>query len=891
MKLISKILIGVIISSVLITTAFSLTPCDSDYSYARYLNITTTEAKTNAQILVNLNSTYMNFSDMLESGYDIRFYDTSCNNIKQFRQYFNKSLNNSYFWLNDTTIKGVNEYIIDYSYTSASDNSTDDIFYFYDSMSTKDVGKWTFEESGTSIISAINNTVTHYGRNTTYMHIIADDSEVYIQAKPSVELSDVTMSVWYNLLVDSKSHMGFYPENTTTWANDPSFYDSSGDSYIKEDGSANLVTGVTNNPNKWYRLAMKQNDTGLFFFKSGNTSLTNQQTNFDAGQTLEGIVIGEMNTGGNVAPFHLSDMIIAREPVVSSVLVSRVSTDFGVHILTPANNTVIYGNKYNFTFMVTSNVETVNLTMWINGTLNHTGNYTANTTHGLLIPFKTQGDYEFKIGYTNKSLNQSANVFINLFKLNSTTDLTSGAMETQNVNYFIYINNYSADFDIVTSVKINGTVWNATLYETGSTNITYLAQIQLPSISIASETISINTSVLFDFGSYTSNQTLNQTVPIYKIYINNCTGVTIGNETITFDARYELNNSLAGSIDWDVRVAYNISDVLFNFSYSWASADNISLCIYPPNQTIYADIDIFIEKDGFDNRIKIHRNLELSIVEQKSTLFLITSTNGTLINFLVNDQYSNEQEDILIKIQRYFFENTTWTDVTTIETNQLGRASAYLQLNDVQYRFLLYENGFIVNQYDPLFITSTEYTLTTASTTDIDYTSYMDIEVECNYNEVTKVFRCTGTNPSGANRDFMLTVTEVALYNEEIYCDTSASGSAVTLTCDLSTAPTDATQGFTYSFSVKVGTDWVSRWGGRIGIQPTTNTYGSTGVFITFLLVLVLGLIGVWNVSFSVILGLLALILSSMGDIIQLHTPTLIIMTIITLFIVTKLRS
>lgn len=555
-----------------------------------------------------------------------------------------------------------------------------------------------------------------------------------------------------------------------------------------------------------------------------------------------------------------------------------------VSITTPTEDSINYGRSVNFTFIPDLQSEsTANFSLYINGTLNNTFNATDETPYSTLLTLN-HGEYVLRIQKaTNASINSSVSFYVKEYVINATSDVVNPLI-TQPVDFYVYVSNYTNRATTTVYVNLDGTTYTASLDSSDGFNQTYYVSLTMPEDA---DDYNITSTLVLDFGAYQYNETNITEITVADFSITNCSS---GIQAVLFNIRHEVNESYLTNATFKTIVSYYLGSSFFNYSYTFTNQDNATLCITPNYSTVYANIDVIISKDGYSQRTNYLVNATLTNSSQNITTYLPENTTTTLIDIEVNDEYNLNLVGAYIKVQRYYTSSTSWIDITTLKTDGLGETSVWLVPYTEAYRFLIYEGNTLVKTIDPIYITADSYIFDLIGSAGNDYSVFQGIAVDCSYNEDTKIMRCTATDPSGLMTSATLTVYENKLFGAEVLCTSTATGSAITPTCNLYDV-SGFTDNATYIFSGIVDGNTYIFDTGLIGDIPSSSDFELTGVLATLLLFLTLVLLGSWNPAAAVVLGGVGLIVSQLMGILIISNTVLAIVLFLVILTVYKLRS
>lgn len=331
-----------------------------------------------------------------------------------------------------------------------------------------------------------------------------------------------------------------------------------------------------------------------------------------------------------------------------------------------------------------------------------------------------------------------------------------------------------------------------------------------------------------------------------------------------------------------------------NYSFVFSPATSHSICIYPEtinNLTANATIEYYA--DDYRRRTYYLYNAVITNVTQNISLYLITEGEGNRITFTIKDAEGNLEEDVYVKVQRYYVGNNSYRTVTIGKSDYIGQFITYLEMYDVWYKFILEQHGSVVQVINPMRISATDMTLMIEAVGVMEWFKYTDkISYNCYYNNVTENLVCSATDTSGHMSMFCLNITEIAPQNQTVICTTCDTSSSVTLSCNIGNATGRIIH---YSLMAKTNfnpIDWVLVFSGLLQYGMIVSTvFGLSGVFMSFLVIGSITFTGLWRPDVAIVLTITSVILMSIFNLIALEWGVL--MSIVTLggIIIYVLRS
>ena len=124
------------------------------------------------------------------------------------------------------------------------------------------------------------------------------------------------------------------------------------------------------------------------------------------------------------------------------------------------------------------------------------------------------------------------------------------------------------------------------------------------------------------------------------------------------------------------------------------------------------------------------------------------------------------------------------------KTDETGSTVIHVRAEDVDYRIgVYYQNGTLIKLADPIRMVCLSspctYTLK-ISPTDVDYTSFMNIQYSLTFNESTGIWSYTFSDPSQRTDTMNLTVYRLTATTDNIICSDSVTGFSGAITCNTS---------------------------------------------------------------------------------------------------------
>lgn len=451
----------------------------------------------------------------------------------------------------------------------------------------------------------------------------------------------------------------------------------------------------------------------------------------------------------------------------------------------------------------------------------------------------------------------------------------------------------------------SGTLTLTSLINGSTTFKTYMSYLSGANISIhpfynapaidgrnATNLIHYNLNITDVYGNTRDDGAYRRTFRTFNLNISNCT-FTDAKRSLVFRVKDEedlvsLNNpDMAVSLDiWSNETIY--SEFLFNRQ---RAGTNITFCNIPRNYSnglngnasLRYNATITIALSGYNpGLLTIQNGFENATNRAIYDVYLVNSTTSTWTDIKVYGNADDPAVGYLVQVQKYFASTNTYTTIFSDYTDDDGKVVAALIWYTTYYKYIISDpSGVVVAELAPRKISSTPEILR-IGTAGTDWANiYGSIQHNCTYNNATKLLRCSITDVSGTTNTAYLRVYRDVILAYTPLCDTSGTGAAITLVCDLTAANTS--QSFIYKLSIDMtGYSEYSLETGKIG-GLFTLAYGNTGVLAGMLLTIgmAFGGFALGGLGGGVVLGAAGFILSNLISLSPLGEGTIIISVIV----------
>jgi len=443
--------------------------------------------------------------------------------------------------------------------------------------------------------------------------------------------------------------------------------------------------------------------------------------------------------------------------------------------------------------------------------------------------------------------------------------------ETSTFENIVYETDYKT-FEINITIGLNiltqsgNLIYNGTTYTATSSCAsgvcTFTKELDIPLISSGeSEIRSFFWSlILFDGNTSYNLNTSSSIQNTTRIHLEECAGVYT-TTTLNFTAYYETNLTrinpfyIAGTFDtW-----LGSGAIYRTQSFNKESTSELKLCITPTNKTQYsnAHIDYKFENENitFIPRNYFFQNKTLTNISEEINLLLLEAKDSTSFIIKVQDQKLSPVVDALVYIKKYYPSDGEYRTVQIARTDSNGETLGFYETETVDYKHIIIKNGetLLETAKQKVVGKSVPFTLTFTIGTSLGFpwTSFEDnqnVSINLTFDKDTNIVTMTYIeNITGSITSGQLLVIKNSLTNSTstIICNKTSTEASVTLTCDLSAY--DGT--FTAIAYINGGSEKIIEF----IITDARDVFGSDGLFLGMMIIMVGGFAMMWNPSAGIV--------------------------------------
>ena len=572
---------------------------------------------------------------------------------------------------------------------------------------------------------------------------------------------------------------------------------------------------------------LNPDDNGLYVFLSIQTLrssstllLPNLTIDTPANLTITSNNLLDINytanqIGGISSCWYSNDTYLVNTTLAGCANITNVVWSEGGHNLTIwVNDTEDDINRTSITFTIDTTLPEVNITSPANESV-----YISYTDHHAVVINYTIIDTNLdSCWYFNGSQNVSLTCGVNISAdfgagwntIKLFANDSSGNEANDKVSFLINVVNYSVTYTssvietATTDILINFTAsgittlaanltWNGVVYEmttlnnatAGGSNYT----LTLPEIS--SDT-TFNFTIDYNIDG-TAASTGNYEQRVYNIP-DPVISADCAPASINFSILDEVNLTTIGNNTIDYNFAYgtsgnNTHNRIFG---KLTNVKEFHVCI----NTTLGDFEIgegqifYTSPNYVDRRYYLFEGTSLTNVTSNITLYNLLDSEQTSFKLEVEDNSLNPYVEKYTTLVRWYPDLNEYNVVDMGQTDETGSTIIHVKVEDVDYRIGVYEkNGSLIRLADPMrmvcLVTPCTYTLT-ISPTEIDYTSFLNIDYTFTYNTTTSMWSFIWSDASQLTSDMNLTIYKVTGTNVYPVCSNSVSGFTGAVTCNTS---------------------------------------------------------------------------------------------------------
>lgn len=378
-----------------------------------------------------------------------------------------------------------------------------------------------------------------------------------------------------------------------------------------------------------------------------------------------------------------------------------------------------------------------------------------------------------------------------------------------------------------------------------------------------------------DFGTFsTENQT--QTVTPSQFALCNSTLNTVAVNYSIFDEELLIalvNNSFEATFTWSLGGTSSK-----NASFDLQNNQSYAFCI-SPNATFQVTSELRVGADGYSTRKLGWLTQDLSNNATNISLYLLNSSLGTDVIIELKDVGLVPVENYTIEIQRRVESTGEYILVENDVTDVFGQIVARLVENEVRYRLFFYDtSGTLVKRVNNAIVAcqsspcTQQFIITDDTDLFADFDSIAGHTSSLTFDNNTNVFSYVWVDNTGDSSTHRLLVERVAFNGTTVVCNTTSSSSSDLLSCNVG----DGRFSYRAQAFRTVSGDETRLHLINNEVGDLTDTYGLEGLYWSFILSMVMLLVGRFYPPVGVALYLFGVFLLGVLDIAYIN-PAIII--------------
>ena len=441
--------------------------------------------------------------------------------------------------------------------------------------------------------------------------------------------------------------------------------------------------------------------------------------------------------------------------------------------------------------------------------------------------------------------------------LENDVDYTPFTYETDNENFVLNFTTTKSVLSVAGTMTYNGTEYSSTSEGGGNTyTLTNNLAVPLVTEGVSSE----NRTFYWNFTIYTGTGSYDYNTTTYEQNVSEILLEVGGTNpaALNFTAYNEENISRILNYDFYGTFDYWLGDgsIAKEFSVSNASINETVIRI-SPNETYYVDAQIQYEKEDYIKRTYYMNNHSIDNSTENINLLLLLEDSSTSFIIKVIDEVQMPVENVYVNIQRFYAGEDSFRTVEMGLTDSSGKTVGHLEEETEDYRFIITQDGETLYTSEARKIycedTPCSITLQIGESETTEWEDYGevddDFEWDLDYDESSNTWTYTYVDESGDASQGRLLVYLSEGDGKTTICNTTSPNPSATITCD-----TTGYNGTIFAEAfVTRGTE-ILVYVKSVIVRAIKDIIGNEGLIFAMFILLMLGLIGLWNPAVGIIL-------------------------------------
>ena len=378
-------------------------------------------------------------------------------------------------------------------------------------------------------------------------------------------------------------------------------------------------------------------------------------------------------------------------------------------------------------------------------------------------------------------------------------DVLEGNIEEFKIS-FDYNSSWIDDLNI--SFYYNNTFYENTTKVTNDEQYNFTINIDVPLVSNA--TLNDNMTFNWEYFAYYNNtlymanlSDTNHTA--YRVVLTNCSEPIDLDQTMLFVNFTVYNETSRGLINADFDAGFvvwvnntnNLTGTEQEVDFDQGSY--FQLCAYPNWTQPYINMSLYYQNDSFNARYYYFTAHQITNASENISLYMLDVGQGSSIYVRIMDEDYQPKKGVTVKAQRYFVEENEYLTVESSNTGENGYALLHLIEEDVDYKFIIEEDGSVIKSTTSMRILCLDDPCTLEFQIAGDYENLFNrwddidgLEYSWTYNNETGIITFTWNDASGGTQDMRIEGYRHTNTSTTVVCNESASSTSGTLVCDAS---------------------------------------------------------------------------------------------------------
>lgn len=598
----------------------------------------------------------------------------------------------------------------------------------------------------------------------------------------------------------------------------------------------------------------------------------------------------------------------------TSIIFNVKNYDF----INASSETYIYETEtYNYSISVRINPDIVtntNAILWWNGTYNqytnriiyNKENYTDIVfTTTLTIPLIQSNNtivnkfYEIDYFLSNSTVKDefydiNVNNILYAFYLEPTTNNqiqnATNVIEGDKFINRVYVVNKSSNKNVNIDVKsyYNNVEYQSYYSSKYNQYNSYDSLITANMVNNDYETHNLYSNITITYnGSKRTHTTETDNINVYMIKLKNCDV----NDLITLN--YTLRNEKYNTpINATLEQSFSVYNGVITRNYSFSTTDYYKeICIYPKWAKYRIDNINYYYNTVYKPRFYNIKNTEISNSTQTIILYLSEYAEEVLV--YVKDNNNNPLSNVIVKALKYYPSLNEYKTITQSMTDDDGKAMLYLDVGLIYYKFIIESDGVVLKTTNPMTITcSAGYScppyyiniyVEDKQQSNFDYIK--DIAYHCRLNTTSSNLICSVIDTRLFSTDSRLVVYKKGAFDFNKICDITGDTAGSEIICNLGNLTDNI---FKYNLYVKLNNEYLLLENEIIDLKDKPINFGIDGLLLSFIIILTLSFVGIWNAQVSIFLSILGIIAGYTIGFVTISISSLISLILVAIILIIR---